>query len=102
MTWWESRDNEQDFDETFAKRGIARLGSGRTWCPSVDMYETEDNVVVRADLPGVNQKDVELTLTDNALTIRGESKYERSKIKTYTAANEPTATLRGHFLSQQR
>ncbi|HAV21047.1 MAG TPA: hypothetical protein DEQ54_03405 [Firmicutes bacterium] len=65
------------FDETFAKRGIARLGSGRTWCPSVDMYETEDNVVVRADLPGVNQKDVELTLTDNALTIRGESKYEK-------------------------
>ena len=65
------------FDETFAKRGMGRFDSGRGWHPSVDMYETEDDLVVRADLPGVDQKDVEVTLTDNALTIKGESKYEK-------------------------
>ena len=54
-----------------------RFDSGRGWHPSVDMYETEDDLVVRADLPGVDQKDVEVTLTDNALTIKGESKYEK-------------------------
>ena len=80
------------FDETFAKRGIARLGSGRTWCPSVDMYETEDNVVVRADLPGVNQKDVSSpSLTTPLPSEANRNTRKRSKIKTYTAG-EPTAT----------
>ncbi len=65
------------FDETFVKRGMGRLDSGRGWHPSVDMYETDDDVVVRVDLPGVDQKDVEVTLTDNALVIKGESKYEK-------------------------
>ncbi len=41
------------------------------------MYETNDDVVVRADLPGVDHKDIEVTLTDNALIIKGESKYEK-------------------------
>ena len=65
------------FDETFAKRGMGRFDSGRGWHPSVDMYEADDDVVVRVDLPGVDQKDVEVTLTDNALVIKGESKYEK-------------------------
>ena len=65
------------FDETFAKRGIGKPDIGRGWHPSVDMYETEDDVVVRADLPGVDQKDIEVTVTDNALTIKGESEYEK-------------------------
>jgi HSP20 family protein len=65
------------FDETFAKRGMGRFESGRGWHPSVDMYETDDNVVVRADLPGVDQKDVEVILTDNSLTVKGESKCEK-------------------------
>jgi HSP20 family protein len=69
------------FDETFAKRGTGRFESGRGWHPSVDMYETEDDVVVRADLPGVDQKDVEVILTDNALTIKGNSKPERLPLK---------------------
>lgn len=65
------------FDETFARRGVGRFDGGRGWYPSVDMYETENDLVVRADLPGVDQKDVEVTVTDNALTIKGESKYEK-------------------------
>ena len=40
------------------------------------MYETNDNIVVRADLPGVNRDDLEVTVTDNSLTIKGESKHE--------------------------
>ncbi|MEW5867566.1 MAG: Hsp20/alpha crystallin family protein [Bacillota bacterium] len=65
------------FDETFARRGVGRFDGGRAWYPSVDMYETENDLIVRADLPGVDQKDVEVTVTDNALTIKGESKYEK-------------------------
>lgn len=65
------------FDETFARRGVGRFDGERAWYPSVDMYETENDLIVRADLPGVDQKDVEVTVTDNALTIKGESKYEK-------------------------
>jgi len=65
------------FDETFARRGTGKSSGNHGWRPSVDMYETEDDVVVRANLPGVEQKDIEVTLTDNALTIKGESKYEK-------------------------
>jgi HSP20 family protein len=55
------------------RTGLAATGK---WRPSVDMYETNDNVVVRADLPGVNRDDLEVTMTDNSLTIKGESKTE--------------------------
>jgi len=40
----------------------------------VDMYETEDNLVVRASLPGVKPEDVDISITGDSLTIRGEAK----------------------------
>jgi HSP20 family protein len=47
-------------------------GLERMWAPAVDMYETEDELVIAAELPGLNQKDVHLTLAGDMLTIRGE------------------------------
>ena len=49
--------------------------------PSVDVSETDDEVQVTADLPGLTEKDVEVTLEDGALTIRGEKKEEREEKK---------------------
>lgn len=45
--------------------------------PSVDMYDKEDEIVVKAEIPGVDKKDVNISLTDNTLTIKGESKKEK-------------------------
>ena len=42
------------------------------WAPSVDVYETENDIVVKAELPGVQQKDVNVSFENNILTIRGE------------------------------
>jgi HSP20 family protein len=51
---------------------------------AVDMYETTDQVVVKTALPGVNPNDVEITVTGDTLTIRGESKEEtESKEENY-------------------
>lgn len=50
------------------------------WTPSVDVYETEKDLVVKAELPGLTSKDVEITLTDDTLTIRGEKK-ESEEVK---------------------
>jgi len=44
----------------------------RTWAPAVDMYETKNEVVISAELPGISEKDVHLSLTGDLLTIQGE------------------------------
>jgi hypothetical protein len=53
---------------------------GEAFCP-VDMYETDNEVVVRAALPGVKPDDVEVTITGETLTIKGESKQEEQEKK---------------------
>ena len=45
--------------------------------PSVDVHEAEKEITVTAELPGMDEDDVELTLNDGVLTIKGEKKYER-------------------------
>jgi HSP20 family protein len=47
------------------------------WAPPVDVVDRKDEVVLRADLPGMTEKDIELTLQDGNLTIRGERKEEK-------------------------
>jgi HSP20 family protein len=51
-----------------------------TWAPAVDIYETENELVVKADLPDVNEKDLDIRVENNMLTIRGERKFEQ-KVK---------------------
>lgn len=46
------------------------------WRPKVDISETRDTVVVKAELPGVDQQDIAISLQDNVLTIRGEKEEE--------------------------
>jgi HSP20 family protein len=47
-------------------------GMERMWAPAVDMYETREELVIVAELPGLNQKDIHLSITGDLLTIRGE------------------------------
>ena len=58
--------------DSFFGRPSEGPGTECVWAPAVDMYETEGEVVVAADLPGVNQKDIHLSITGDMLTIRGE------------------------------
>lgn len=46
------------------------------WQPPVDIYETEDSIVIKAELPDVDQKDIEVRIEDNTLTLKGERKHE--------------------------
>lgn len=49
--------------------------------PAVDMVDEKDEIVVKADLPGLDQKDIEVTVQDGTLTIRGERKEEKEEKK---------------------
>jgi HSP20 family protein len=59
-------------------------GVGRTvfaLAPSVDVCETDNSYEITAELPGMSEKDIELTLTENVLTLKGEKKEEREEKK---------------------
>src|SRR5437899_10876111 len=47
------------------------------WAPAVDIFETEHQLVVKADLPDVNPQDLDIRVENNILTIRGERKFEK-------------------------
>jgi HSP20 family protein len=59
------------FDGFFGRTGTMP-GGDRVWAPAVDMYETKDDLVVTAELPGVNEKEVQLSITGDVLSLRGE------------------------------
>jgi HSP20 family protein len=48
-----------------------------TWSPAVDIYETEHELVVKADVPDVDEKDLDVRVENNILTIHGERKFEK-------------------------
>jgi len=56
-------------------------GTGRTrrWVPAMDLVETEDHLVLRADLPGLSEDDVEIEIKDGVLTVSGERKAEHEE-----------------------
>ena len=57
-------------------RDGAELTPARTWAPAVDIFEDRDEIVVRADLPGLKLEDIDIELTGETLTLRGERKFE--------------------------
>jgi HSP20 family protein len=67
------------FDESF--RGTGRAGTedwalGGAWAPVVDIYEQDGNIVLKAELPGVDPKQVDVRLENNTLTLSGERKVD--------------------------
>lgn len=63
------------FDAYFGRQ--ARPGAmDRVWAPAVDIYETKDDLVVTAELPGVKEKDVHLSIVGDVLSLRGQRASE--------------------------
>jgi HSP20 family protein len=63
------------FGDSFDRTG--EEGSLTAWAPAVDIYETEHELVVKADLPDIDPKDLDIRVENNILTIRGERKFEK-------------------------
>jgi HSP20 family protein len=69
------------FRGSFGGRQIEPGERGGAIMPDIDISERENEVRICAELPGVKQEDVEVTLSDDVLTIRGEKKFERKDEK---------------------
>ena len=68
--------------EDFWNRFFGEVPSGEdswTWSPSVDISETDGSVMVKAELPGLDTKNIDIDITGDVLTLRGEKKMEEGK-----------------------
>jgi len=86
VRWQPFRDmlaTDRGFDRLFRDAFTTFAGdreaepSTRPWAPAVDIYETESSIVLKAELPGIDPKDVEVRVEDNTLYLKGERKFEK-------------------------
>ncbi len=80
MNRWEPTTLREQINRVFADV-LERTGEESnltTWAPNVDIFETEHELVVKADLPDVDPKDLDIQIQNNILTIRGERKFEKN------------------------
>lgn len=74
-------DIRDDFDRLFGRFIPERMRGEGEFSPAVDIVEEKDKYIAKAELPGMDQKDVKITLNNNILTIRGERKNEYEEKK---------------------
>ncbi len=87
------------FEDTFARiRSREDLLSRGVWSPAVDIYETDDAVVVKAELPGVEKDDISIEVKDGVLTLKGERKFEKEvKEENYHLMEREYGTFQRSF-----
>ena len=98
------RELEQRFEEFFpyswespARGGfpdLSKLGQMELKTPRVDIVDRETDILIRADVPGVKKEDLDVSLTDNTITIKGSTKEEKKEEKGDYYRSE---TMKGEF-----
>ncbi len=71
------REIDSLFDRFFEGWPLEALKGDAQWIPSIDLSETNKEYIVRAEIPGVDPKDFDISLSNNVLTIKGERKHEK-------------------------
>jgi HSP20 family protein len=67
------------FDDFFGHPFTRHEWTEEAWSPCVDMSETKDNIIINAEIPGMNKEDVKVSVQDNVLTLSGERKQEKEE-----------------------
>lgn len=75
------RESMEKLFEEFTARRPERGRAAVVWQPAIEAYETDTDVVVRAELPGIDPKQVEISVTEDTLTLRGEARTEQEEKK---------------------
>ena len=69
------------FEDTL-NRFFAAPTNSRPWTPAVDILETEQELILKADVPDMTEKDIAITIENGTLTIKGERKFEKKEDKS--------------------
>lgn len=84
LTWNPAEEMERLLEDPFLSQWpLLRVGWGRTprhemaWAPALEVYEKDNNFVVKAELPGVKKEDVDVSITGDTLTIKGQKKASK-------------------------
>jgi HSP20 family protein len=84
-------------DVSFGRQG-RREAMDRVWTPAIDISETKDDLVVTAELPGVKEKDIHLSIVGDMLTLRGQRIPDRqTKEEHYHRIERWSGSFEGHF-----
>ena len=78
VTHFDPLANLRVFEDAFS-RILSEPSTNRPWAPSVDIYETENNLVLKADLPDVDIKDIDVRVENQTLSLSGERKFEHEE-----------------------
>jgi HSP20 family protein len=65
------------FRDLAGLQGRMNSGAEGAWSPAVDIYEKDGNIVLKAELPGIEAKDVDVRVENNVLTLQGERRFEQ-------------------------
>jgi HSP20 family protein len=72
----------QQLDKVFDQRAATRDNSEAAWMPALELVDSGDNFVLKAQLPGIDPKDIDVQATPEAISISGERRYENTDEKS--------------------
>ena len=78
MTWAICRPVCRAFQDT-VNRLLSEPPSGRPWTPAVDILETDNELIIKADLPQVDMQDIQVEIENGTLTLKGERKFDKEE-----------------------
>jgi HSP20 family protein len=87
LTRWEPFRELQDridrmnrlFRESYSPEGPEEALTSTSFAPPVDIYEDEHNITLKMEVPGIDEKDIDVRTENNTLTVRGERKFEKEE-----------------------
>src|SRR6266849_3838002 len=67
------------FHESFSNEGRDESLATSSFAPAVDVYEDEHNITLKIEVPGIDEKDIDVRIENNTLTVHGERKFEKEE-----------------------
>lgn len=88
---------QDKINKIFNETGRGETASVRAWAPVVDILETEADLIVRAELPGMKQEDIDIEVTSESLAVKGERKFDESTKDQYLRVERPYGPFQRSF-----
>ena len=95
-TWDAFREFEDRLNQIFGDLPMEPESEAGQWLPQTDLYETDDAYVLEADLPGMNKDDIDVSVSGDVVTLKGERQHEDQTVRAQTQLSDPAGDVLGH------